>query len=210
MGREKAVPSARGLRGAGKRCLSPVGPRQTQLAINGGTVGMLTGRALLESQEWLMQIGLGGQVAPEASRWSLVPSARLAYTGMRFGKSRIEGVGPLGIRSDVKWNSTALSRIGLDLAREGKLWRVPVRVTGSAAWVHDFKTEARDLSVAWQGLEAARWRVSGSGSASDLLRVGGALELGIGDRRTLRLYGEQDFLQGRSLFRGGVNFTIGF
>jgi hypothetical protein len=184
--------------------------RQTQLAINGGTVGMLTGRALMETQEWLMQAGLGGQLAPEASRWSLVPSARLAYTGMRFGKSRIEGVGPLGIRSDVKWNATALSRIGLDLAREGKLGRVPVRLTGSAAWVHDFRTESRNLSVSWQGLEAARWRVSGSGSASDLLRVGGALELGIGDRRTLRLYGEQEFLQGKNVFRGGINFTIGF
>jgi hypothetical protein len=43
-----------------------------------------------------------------------------------------------------------------------------------------------------------------------MLRVGGALELGVGDRRTLRLYGEQEFLQGKNVFRGGVNFTIGF
>jgi hypothetical protein len=184
--------------------------RQNQLAINGGTFAMLTGRALMETQEWLMQAGLGGQLAREGSRWSLVPSARLAYTGMHFGKSKVEGVGPLGIKSDSKWNATALSRIGLDLAREGKLWRRPVRVTGSAAWVHDFRTESRELSVAWQGLEAGRWKVSNGGSASDLLRVGGALELGIGERRTLRLYGEQEFLQGRNVFRGGVNFTIGF
>jgi hypothetical protein len=37
-----------------------------------------------------------------------------------------------------------------------------------------------------------------------------ALELGVGERRTLRLYGEQEFLQGRNLFRGGISFTIGF
>jgi outer membrane autotransporter protein len=184
--------------------------RQTQLAINGGTSAMLTGRALMQTQEWLVQAGLGGQLAAAGSRWSLVPSARVAYTGMHFGKASVEGVGPLGIKSDSKWNATVLSRVGVDLAREGKLWRVPVRVTGSAAWVHDFRTESRDLSVAWRGLEAGRWTVSSGRSASDLLRVGGALEFGLGERRTLRLYGEQEFLQGRNVFRGGINFTIGF
>jgi hypothetical protein len=45
---------------------------------------------------------------------------------------------------------------------------------------------------------------------SDTLRLGGSIELGLGDRRTLRLYGEQEFLQGKNVFRGGINFTIGF
>jgi len=184
--------------------------RQTQLAINGGTIGLLPGRAFMETQEWLLQGGLGGQMAREGSRWSVVPSARLAYTGMHFGKARVEGVGPLGIQSDSKWNATVLSRIGMAIAREGKLRRMPVRVTGSAAWVHDFFAESREMTVAWRGLEAGRWTVSSGRNASDTLRVGGALELGIGDRRTLRLYGEQEFLQGKNVFRGGVNFTIGF
>jgi hypothetical protein len=98
----------------------------------------------------------------------------------------------------------------MDVAREGRLFRLPVRMTGSAAWVHDFRTESRDMSVAWRGLEAGRWSVSGGRTASDLLRVGGALEFGIGDRRTLRLYGEQEFLQGNNVLRAGINFTIGF
>jgi hypothetical protein len=129
---------------------------------------------------------------------------------MHFGKSKVEGIGPLGVRSDSKWNATLLSRVGLDLAREYKLARVPVRLTASAAWVHDFNTEPRVLSVAWQGLEERRWGVGSGGTASDLLRVGGALEFGIGDRRTLRLYGEQEFLQHINVFRGGISFTIGF
>jgi hypothetical protein len=184
--------------------------KQNQLAVNGGTFSMLPGRAFMETQEWLMQAGLGGQLAREGSRWSLVPSARLAYTGMHFGKSRVEGVGPLGIKSDSKWNATVLSRLGMDIAREGKLLRVPVRVTGTAAWVHDFMAESRELGVAWQGLEAGRWTVSSQRSVSDTLRLGGSIELGLGDRRTLRLYGEQEFLQGKNVFRGGINFTIGF
>jgi hypothetical protein len=184
--------------------------RQNQLAFSGGTLTMLPGRAFMETQEWLLQAGLGGQLARAGSRWSLVPSARLAYTGMHFGKSRVEGVGPLGIKSDSKWNATVLSRVGMDIAREGKLLRVPVRVTGTAAWVHDFMAESREMAVAWQGLEAGRWKISSSRSASDLLRVGGSIELGLGDRRTLRLYGEQEFLQGKNVFRGGINFTIGF
>ena len=164
----------------------------------------------METQEWLLQGGLGGQVAREGSRWSLVPSARMAYTGMHFGKARVEGVGPLGIQSNAKWNATVLSRVGMDIAREGRVLRLPVRVTGTAAWVHDFMADPRELKVAWRGLEAGRWTVSNGRSVSDTLRLGGSVEVGLGDRRTLRLYGEQEFLQGNNVFRGGVNFTIGF
>jgi hypothetical protein len=184
--------------------------RQTQLALNSGTFTMLPGRAFMETQEWLLQGGLGGQLAREGSRWSLVPSARLAYTGMHFGKARVEGVGPLGIQSSAKWNATVLSRIGMEVAREGKVLRVPVRLTGTAAWVHDFLADPRELKVAWRGLEAGRWTVSSGRGAADTLRLGGSVELGLGDRRTLRLYGEQEFLQGNNVFRGGINFTIGF
>jgi hypothetical protein len=59
-------------------------------------------------------------------------------------------------------------------------------------------------------LEAGRWTVSSGRGAADTLRVGGSIEVGLGDRRTLRLYGEQEFLQGNNVFRGGLNFTIGF
>jgi hypothetical protein len=184
--------------------------RQTQRAFSSGTLTMLPGRAFMETQEWLLQGGVGGQLARPGSRWSLVPSVRFAYTGMHFGKSRVEGVGPLGIRSDSTWNATVLSRAGMDIAKEGRIGRLPVRVTGSAAWVHDFMAESREMSVAWRGLEAGRWNISSGRNASDTLRLGGAVEFGIGERRTLRLYGEQEFLQGRNVLRGGVNFTIGF
>jgi hypothetical protein len=190
---------------------------QKHLSVDANGITTRPGRAFMETQEWLLQVGVGGQMAREGSRWSLVPSARLAYTGMHFGKSRMDGFdglqlnsGTLGIRTKSKWNATGLSRVGLDVAREAKLLRMPVRVTGSAAWVHDFNAAPRELGVAWNVLQQDSWSVSSGRSASDMLRVGGALELGIGDRRTLRLYGEQEFLQGKNVFRGGINFTIGF
>ena len=109
--------------------------KQNELTVNGGTFATKLGRAFMQTEEWLLQAGLGGQLAREGSRWSLVPSARVAYTGMHFGKSGVEGLGPLdlqsgtlGIRSNSKWNATVLSRVGMDIAREGRLLRVPVRV----------------------------------------------------------------------------------
>jgi autotransporter-associated beta strand protein len=191
--------------------------QQKHLSVDANGITTRPGRAFMETQEWLLQVGVGGQMAREGSRWSLVPSARLAYTGMHFGKSRMDGFdglqlnsGTLGIRTRSKWNATGLSRVGLDVAREAKLLRMPVRVTGSAAWVHDFNAAPRALAVAWNVLQQDSWSVSSGRSTSDMLRVGGALELGVGDRRTLRFYGEQEFLQGKNVFRGGVNFTIGF
>jgi hypothetical protein len=129
---------------------------------------------------------------------------------MHFGKSRLEGAGPLGIQSDSKWDATVLSRAGMDIAREGRLGQTPVRVTATAAWVHDFLPGSRQMSMAWTSMEQPRWTISGGRNPSDAVRVGGAFELGVGDRRTLRLYGEQEFLQGRKVLRAGVNFTVGF
>ena len=92
-----------------------------------------------------------------------------------------------------------------DIAREGRLGQTPVRVTATAAWVHDFMAGPREMSVAWAGMEQARWTISSGRNPSDAVRVGGAFEIGMGDRRTLRLYGEQEFLQGRKVLRAGVN-----
>jgi hypothetical protein len=180
--------------------------RQTQ-ALPGGA---MAGRVLMQTEEWMLQAGVGGQAAPKGSRWSVVPSVRVAYAGMHFEKANIEGLGALGMRSDAKWNGTVLSRSGLDVAREGKLGRIPVRSTASLAWVHDFNADPRRLGVAWQGLPSERWSISSSKQAQDTLRLGGAVEVGLSERRTLRLYGEQEFLQGNNVLRGGINFTIGF
>ena len=170
----------------------------------------LAGRTRLMNQEWLVQLGGGAQLAAAGSGWSLVPTLRAAYAGVRQQSARESGAGSLGIASDSKRNGTVLTRTGLDIAREGRLGSVPVRATGSAAWVHDFAVDPRRLGVQWQRVDAVPWTISNARRSADVLRLGLSLELGLGDRRTLRLYGEQEYLQNMKVLRGGVTFTIGF
>lgn len=170
----------------------------------------LASRTTLVNQEWLVQLGVGAQVAPAGGPWSIVPTVRVAYAGVLQQSAHESGAMSLGIESQSRRSGTVLSRTGLDIAREGRLGPVPVRATGSAAWVHDFAADPRRLGVKWQGVEAVPWLISSERRSADVLRLGFSLEFGLGDRRTLRLYGEQEYLQNTKVLRGGVNFTIGF
>jgi hypothetical protein len=114
------------------------------------------------------------------------------------------------VETDSKTHGTVLTRTGIDMSAEGRLGRLPIRVTSSTAWVHDFATNPRRLEVRWQGDDSVPWRLSGARQSGDLLRVGLALECGLGDRRSLRLYAEQEFLDKRRILRGGATFTVNF
>jgi uncharacterized protein with beta-barrel porin domain len=103
-----------------------------------------------------------------------------------------------------------MSRTGLEVASEWRLGRLPIRGSATAAWVHDFDGRPRAVGVRWQGASDVPWAISSRKQTSDALHLGLSFEVGLGDRRTLRLYGEQEFLQGNRVLRGGINFTIGF
>jgi uncharacterized protein with beta-barrel porin domain len=173
-------------------------------------IGTVSGRGKMLSQEFLLQAGLGAQLAASGSPWSIVPSARIAYAGVHQNSATEEQAGSLGVRTNAKWNSTALSRTGLDVSREGRIGRVPTRMSANAAWVHDFAVDPRKLGVRWIGEQGSTWTISSGRRAADALKLGVSLEIGLGDRRTLRLYGEQEFQQDAKITRGGVTFTIGF
>jgi len=172
--------------------------------------GTVSGRGRMLSQEFLLQAGLGAQLAASGSPWSIVPSARIAYAGVHQNSATEERAGSVGVRSNAKWNSTALSRTGLDVSREGRIGRLPTRMSANAAWVHDFAVDPRKLGVRWLGEQGSTWTISSGRRAADALKLGVSLEIGLGDRRTLRLYGEQEFQQNAKISRGGVTFTIGF
>jgi autotransporter-associated beta strand protein len=172
--------------------------------------GTVSGCGRMLSQEFLLQAGLGAQLAASGSPWSIVPSARIAHAGVHQNRATEEQAGSLGVRTNAKWNSTALSRTGLDVSREGRIGRVPTRMSASAAWVHDFAVDPRKLGVRWIGEQGSTWTISSGRRAADALKLGVSLEIGLGDRRTLRLYGEQEFQQDAKITRGGVTFTIGF
>ncbi|RFC44792.1 MAG: Autotransporter beta-domain-containing protein, partial [Verrucomicrobia bacterium] len=173
-------------------------------------LGVVQSRVKALTQEWLLQVGMGAQLAPTASRWSIVPSVRVAYAGMKQSGILEDGAGSLGVRTDAAVQGTFMTRTGLEVATEWRLGRLPVRTSGGAAWVHDFDAGPRSVGVRWQGASDVPWAISSGKQTSDTLRAGLSFELGLGDRRTLRLYGEQEFLQGNRVLRGGVNYSIGF
>ena len=173
-------------------------------------VGVYESRINAVTHEWLLQVGMGAQLAAEGSRWSIVPSVRGAYAGMRQGSMVETGAGDLGVRTDPALRGTFITRTALEVASEWRLGRLPVRASGSAAWVHDFDARPRSLGVRWEGAPEVPWMISSQKQTSDALRVGMSLEIGLGDRRTLRLYGEQEFLQRNKVQRGGISYSIGF
>jgi hypothetical protein len=98
----------------------------------------------------------------------------------------------------------------LDVSREGRIGSVPTRLSASAAWVHDFAADPRRLGVRWLGEPGTSWTISSGRRSADSVRLGASLEIGLGERRTLRLTGEEEFQQNTQILRGGVTFTIGF
>ena len=173
-------------------------------------VGVYESRINAVTREWLLQVGMGAQLAAEGSRWSIVPSVRGAYAGMRQGSMVETGAGELGVRTDAALRGTFITRTALEVASEWRLGRLPLRASGSAAWVHDFDARPRSMGVRWEGAPDVLWMISSQKQTSDALRVGLSFEIGLGDRRTLRLYGEQEFLQRNKVLRGGISYSIGF
>jgi outer membrane autotransporter protein len=172
----------------------------------------LNSRTRMTSQEWLVQLGVGAQMAEQGNSWSIIPSLRFAYAGVKQGAAteKMDAMDSLGIKSDAKMNGTVLMRSGLEIAKDGRIGTVPVRTAANAAWVHDFFADPRRLGLRWQGAQSAPWTITTEQRGADTLRLGGSVEIGLGDRRTLRLYGEQEYLNAMKVFRGGVTFTIGF
>jgi outer membrane autotransporter protein len=172
----------------------------------------LSSKTTVQNQEWLVQLGVGAQLAAPGSSWSIVPSLRFAYAGVSQGAAteKMSSFETLGIKADAASNTTILMRTGLEVAKDSMLGKFPVRTAANAVWVHDFSAGSRLLGVRWQGAESAPWSISTEQAGTDVLRVGGSVEMGVGERRTLRLYGEQEFLNATKIFRGGVSFTIGF
>jgi outer membrane autotransporter protein len=181
-------------------------------AFGNTTMTSLGSRTRSRNQEWLVQLGVGAQLADAGSSWSILPSVRFAYAGVKQGAAteKMDSMSSLGIKSDAKTFGTVLMRSGFEIAKDGHLGTMPLRSAANAFWVHDFFVDPRRLGVRWQGASSAPWMISTERRSADSLRLGASLELGLGERRTLRLYGEQEYLNGTKVLRGGVTFTIGF
>lgn len=162
------------------------------------------------SEDWLVQVGMGADIAPKGTDWSAVLSAEFACGGVKMGSIRESGIGALSVESEEASHVSPLSRLGFAVAKEWRFGGVSVRPEASVSWVHNFDASPKPLGMHLQEDPGAEWMVSSEQRLADSLRAAMSVEIGLGGRRSLRVYGEEEVQHGRNIFRGGVTFTIGF
>jgi hypothetical protein len=169
-------------------------------------------RSTVLSQEWVLQMGMGLQMAPKQTDWSALLSAKFAYGSVHVGSVSESGVGALGMDAAGHSDPILLSRIGLEIVKESKVYGTPVRTAVSIAGTRDQKTDSKSVGVHLQGNPDLEWMVTSERYSPNSLNFGASIEIGVSDRRTLKIYGEQNIQPGSSggVSRGGVSFTIGF
>jgi len=178
-------------------------------SLSGLSLGAV-GRGKMEGEETLFQLGMNVQVAPPEVNWSAVLGAEISYGLVHSGSARESGMGVLGADVSAASESTVFSRLGIELAKELRVKGLPLRFAGNASWVHDYEADPKMLSARMQIPGASSWKIESERRTADALRTGLSLELGVGDRKTLKIYGDQQFQSGGHVLRGGVTFTIGF
>ncbi|MEI6715772.1 MAG: autotransporter outer membrane beta-barrel domain-containing protein [Verrucomicrobiota bacterium] len=173
----------------------------------GGTV---SSRSSVYGNEWMLQTGLGMQMASQTSSWSLVPTIRVAYAGSRQGGARETGAGAFDIRTDSRTSGTVLLKSGIEGAKEWRIAGIPLRMSGNLEWLHDFDADPRRLGVRWEGALSAPWTLSGAPGRVDMFKLGMSFDVGLSNTATVRVYGEHEFLKKGPATYFGICYSIGF
>jgi outer membrane autotransporter protein len=154
--------------------------------------------------------GFGLQLAPGQTSWSLTPTVRLVYAGFRQGSISETGAGGFNLRTHARTYHNALIRSGLETAKTWRLAGVPLRASGHADWIHDFTARSRPLKVRWEAQPNSHWSVRSTRGQPEMLGIGTALEIGLSDQRTIRLYAQHDFFSKASSTYLGFALNIAF
>ena len=167
-------------------------------------------RGEVHTEEWLLQLGFGAQLAPKETDWSAVLSAGFSGGAVRMGEVRETGVGGLGVEAAGFRNWMAMGRVGFEVAKNWQLHGIPLRTAASISWTYDFDADPRSLGVHLQGIPGNEWTITSEERSANAFHAGVSLEVGLSERRTLKVYAEEELLRSSSVFHGGVNFLIGF
>jgi outer membrane autotransporter protein len=167
-------------------------------------------RGETDSEEWLLNLGFGVQLVPKKTDWSAVLSVGFSCGNIRMGAVKETGAGGMGVDAAGYSNRTATGRMGFEVSRDWLVRGLPVRTVASVSWTHDFEADPRSLRVHLQSSPVDEWTVTSAERFPDALHAGMAVEVGLSERRTLKIYGEQEVQQSRSVLHGGVTFTLGF
>ena len=172
--------------------------------------GMVSSRSSVIENEWMLETGLGMQLAPQTSDWSLLLTVRGAYMGARQGGAKETGAGAFDVQTDSQTNGTLLIKSGIEGAKEWRMAGLPFRMGGNLEWLHDFYVDSRRVGVRWEGASSAPWTVTGARGQADAIKAGISVDVGLSKASTMRVYGEYEFWRSGPTTRFGVSYTIGF
>jgi hypothetical protein len=155
-------------------------------------------------------VGIGADLTAQDSSLKAVPTLQLVHGELELEGVSESGLGQLGSQIRASRQSLTFSRVGMDVANEFRAGSLPVRLGGNAAWVHQFESAPPESEARLQSGGYDSWNLQGAPLNGDALRVGGFLEVDLHERRRIRVYGEEEFLQGGRILRGGISFSLGF
>ena len=134
---------------------------------------------------------------------------RVAYAGSRQGPITESGSGALNIHSNSLTSHNLFLRSGLEGSKEWRFRGIPIRSSAHAEWIHNFTSKSRPLDVHWEGQPSTPWSISSTRGQPDTIKLGAALEIGISDRKTIRIYSEHEFFKQGSSTYFGATLSIG-
>jgi uncharacterized protein with beta-barrel porin domain len=167
------------------------------------------GRTNISGMEWLWQ---GGVALPMYGdrEYKLTPSGRLIVQGYSQDASRESNMDGLEVRVGKKSSLNVLSQMGLELSRKFVLVERPASWSLNLDWIHNYDPKGRLVNLSLSGNSAASYRYSGAKTGADAIRLGGAFDVALSERTTLRLSAEQQIQSQLSTTRGSISLGIAF
>jgi autotransporter-associated beta strand protein len=168
-------------------------------------------RAKFVSNDRQLGLGVAVNLIPKSSGWQVTPVARLklsSYKQDSFSVYDSNGA-PVSTIGEVNQDGL-LSKLGLRVAHRSEVSRgFTLGLDGSAYWVHDFNTEAKDISVQLAGANGAFLSPGRKGEA-DAAQLNLGVQATVAESVTFRLSGQQDIgvnrTQSTGMFAVGVSF----
>jgi outer membrane autotransporter protein len=159
--------------------------------------------------EWLWQGGVALPLYGDRE-YQLTPSARVIVQGYSQDAARESSLEGLEVRVGKKSSLNVLSQMGLELSRKFAVAQRPASWALHLDWIHNYDPKGRLVDLSLSGNSAASFRYSGAKTGADAVRLGGAFDVALSERTTLRLSAEQQIQSQLSTTRGSISLGIAF
>jgi uncharacterized protein with beta-barrel porin domain len=177
------------------------------------TRGVAGGRAdaSFGSNDTQLGLGVSMNLVSKRGAWQLTPVFRLKYVSYeQDGFSEAGPNGALLFRAAALSEDTVISKLGVRVAHRSQLSKdFALGVDGAAYWVHDFRSEGRDLSMNLNGAVGS-FRATGRDGFADTAQLNLGLQATVSEVVSIRLSGQQEIgvnrTQSTGVFAMGLSF----